>query len=191
MKTATRTAHDFVHVLCFFILPAFLVAFAAPRNGKGANLRTFHRGTTKCPPRQAHRPRRLARAWLCLGAEFGRFRWRLVARATAKLLLSFYIRFASIWASFTARRRLAANHFLAFFLCFWVTLLSRFHYLFQQTPALSAFCSIPAWIAFSSARPCSAANFLTSSVIFMEQKCGLHMEQKCAVFAPSWGKVSS
>ena len=39
--------------------------------------------------------------------------------------------------------------------------------------------------------PCSAAYFRTSSVIFMEQKCGPHMLQKCAVFAPSCGRVSS
>src|SRR2546421_11103776 len=39
--------------------------------------------------------------------------------------------------------------------------------------------------------PCSAAYLRTSSVIFIEQKCGPHMEQKCAVFAPSCGSVSS
>ena len=37
--------------------------------------------------------------------------------------------------------------------------------------------------------PCSAAYFRTSSIIFMLQKCGPHMEQKCAVFA--CGNVSS
>src|SRR5438552_15563203 len=36
---------------------------------------------------------------------------------------------------------------------------------------------------------CSAAYFRTSSIIFMLQKCGPHMEQKCAVFA--CGNVSS
>src|SRR5947208_14266745 len=30
--------------------------------------------------------------------------------------------------------------------------------------------------------PCSAAYFRTSSIIFMLQKCGPPMEQKCAVF---------
>src|SRR5207247_502867 len=45
--------------------------------------------------------------------------------------------------------------------------------------------------AASSLIPCSAANFRTSSVIFMLQKCGPHMEQKCAVLAPSCGNVSS
>jgi len=34
-------------------------------------------------------------------------------------------------------------------------------------------------------------HFRTSSVIFMEQKCGPHIEQKCADFGPSCGKVSS
>src|SRR5438034_11788921 len=37
--------------------------------------------------------------------------------------------------------------------------------------------------------PCFAAYFRTSSIIFMLQKCGPHMEQKCAVFA--CGNVSS
>src|SRR5205823_2296457 len=37
--------------------------------------------------------------------------------------------------------------------------------------------------------PCSAAYFRTSSMIFMLQKWGPHMEQKCAVFA--YGNVSS
>ena len=36
--------------------------------------------------------------------------------------------------------------------------------------------------------PCSAAYLRTSSVIFIEQKCGPHMEQKCAVLAPSCGQ---
>jgi hypothetical protein len=36
-----------------------------------------------------------------------------------------------------------------------------------------------------------AAYLRTSSVIFIEQKCGPHMEQKCADFAPSCGSVSS
>src|SRR5258708_6240765 len=39
--------------------------------------------------------------------------------------------------------------------------------------------------------PCSAAYLRTSSVIFIEQKCGPHMEQKWAVLAPSCGRVSS
>jgi len=33
--------------------------------------------------------------------------------------------------------------------------------------------------------------FADVSVIFIEQKCGPHMEQKCAVLAPSCGRVSS
>jgi len=36
-----------------------------------------------------------------------------------------------------------------------------------------------------------AANSLTSCVIFIEQNLGPHMEQKCAVFAPSAGRVWS
>src|SRR5438874_857115 len=39
--------------------------------------------------------------------------------------------------------------------------------------------------------PCSAAYLRTSSVMRIEQKCGPHMEQKCAVLAPSCGRVSS
>src|SRR3954471_3312641 len=50
---------------------------------------------------------------------------------------------------------------------------------------------MPFFSASSSAIPCSAAYFRTSSVIFIEQKCGPHMLQKCAVSAPSWGRVSS
>src|SRR6266581_4521485 len=50
-----------------------------------------------------------------------------------------------------------------------------------------AFCFSPSSIASASVSPCSAANFRTSSVIFMEQKCGPHMEQKYAVLAPSAG----
>src|SRR5213596_1911040 len=36
--------------------------------------------------------------------------------------------------------------------------------------------------------PCSAAYFRTSSVIFMLQKCGPHLEQKCACFADQIGQ---
>lgn len=43
---------------------------------------------------------------------------------------------------------------------------------------------MPFFKASSSAMPISAAYFRTSSVIFMLQKCGPHIEQKCAVFAP-------
>ena len=50
------------------------------------------------------------------------------------------------------------------------------------------FSSIPFFSASSSAMPCSAAYLRTSSVIFIEQKCGPHMEQKCAVLAPSCGQ---
>ena len=39
--------------------------------------------------------------------------------------------------------------------------------------------------------PCSAAYFRTSSIIFMLQKCGPYTEQKCAVSAPSRGRISS
>ena len=39
--------------------------------------------------------------------------------------------------------------------------------------------------------PLSSAYLRTSAVIFMEQKVGPHIEQKCAVFAPSAGRVSS
>ena len=46
-------------------------------------------------------------------------------------------------------------------------------------------------MAFSSAIPCAAAYARTSSVIFIEQKCGPHIEQKCASLAPSCGSVSS
>ena len=56
---------------------------------------------------------------------------------------------------------------------------------------LPATTDIPFFSASSSAMPCSAAYLRTSSVIFIEQKCGPHMEQKCAVFAPSCGRVSS
>ena len=59
---------------------------------------------------------------------------------------------------------------------------------FTEFPRLLFHASIQ---RVASARCCSAAYFLTSSVIFIEQKCGPHMEQKCAVFAPSCGKVSS
>ena len=49
------------------------------------------------------------------------------------------------------------------------------------------FSSKPLSMASSFVRPCSAAYLRTSSVIFIEQKCGPHIEQKCAVFAPSCG----
>lgn len=39
--------------------------------------------------------------------------------------------------------------------------------------------------------PFSSAYFRTSAVIFIEQNVGPHIEQKCAVFAPSAGSVSS
>src|SRR5687767_15246791 len=38
---------------------------------------------------------------------------------------------------------------------------------------------------------CFAANSLTSWVIFIEQNLGPHIEQKCAVLAPSAGRVWS
>ena len=45
--------------------------------------------------------------------------------------------------------------------------------------------------ALSSASPWVLAYSRTSCVIFIEQKCGPHMEQKCATLAPSAGRVSS
>src|SRR5260221_363707 len=68
----------------------------------------------------------------------------------------------------------------------WYTLLPRS----RQT--LCTFLPSPFSIqCIFLAMPCSAAYFRTSSVIFMLQKCGPDAEQKCAVFAPSCGKVSS
>ena len=45
-------------------------------------------------------------------------------------------------------------------------------------------------MASSSEIACSAAYCRTSSLIFIEQKCGAHMEQKWAVLAPSWEGAS-
>ena len=59
-------------------------------------------------------------------------------------------------------------------------------HLFPQTPSTSLPC--PSSTLRSSAIPCSSAYFRTSSVIFIEQKCGPHIEQKCAIFAPSGGQ---
>src|SRR3989449_508076 len=50
---------------------------------------------------------------------------------------------------------------------------------------------MPTWRAVRSSIAFSSAYLRTSSVIFIEQKCGPHMEQKCDVFAASWGSVSS
>src|SRR2546426_7853274 len=50
---------------------------------------------------------------------------------------------------------------------------------------------MPTSIAFCSSTAFSSAYFRTSSVIFIEQKCGPHIEQKCDVFAASCGRVSS
>ena len=44
---------------------------------------------------------------------------------------------------------------------------------------------------FFNAHYDKAAAARISSVIFIEQKCGPHIEQKCAVLAPSAGSVSS
>lgn len=52
-------------------------------------------------------------------------------------------------------------------------------------------CSMPTARASSTPYPCSLAYSRTSSVIFMEQNLGPHMEQKCAVLPPSAGSVSS
>src|SRR5688500_9706706 len=54
-----------------------------------------------------------------------------------------------------------------------------------------AFSSRPVSRAVSSVIPCSRAYSRTSSVIFIEQKFGPHIEQKCAVFMLSLGNVSS
>src|ERR1041384_5465592 len=54
-----------------------------------------------------------------------------------------------------------------------------------------AFSCIPVSMATSSATCFCAAYSLTSCVIFIEQKCGPHIEQKCASLAPSCGNVSS
>ena len=49
----------------------------------------------------------------------------------------------------------------------------------------------PTASAAASSSPCCAANSRTSCVIFIEQKCGPHMEQKWATLADSLGRVSS
>ena len=53
------------------------------------------------------------------------------------------------------------------------------------------FSSIPFFKASSSEIWSSAAYFRMPSVILTLQKCGAHIKQKRADFAPSWGSVSS
>ena len=48
---------------------------------------------------------------------------------------------------------------------------------------------MPFLSASVSDTPCFAAKSRTSCVIFIEQKCGPHMEQKCASLAPCCGNV--
>src|SRR5712692_3927781 len=50
---------------------------------------------------------------------------------------------------------------------------------------------MPTSMAVCSSTAFSSAYLRTSSVIFIEQKCGPHIEQKCDVFAESCGRVSS
>src|SRR2546427_7383415 len=50
---------------------------------------------------------------------------------------------------------------------------------------------MPTSMAVCSSTAFSSAYLRTSSVIFIEQKCGPHIEQKCDVFAASCGRVSS
>jgi hypothetical protein len=82
MKTAI---HAPLLINRVFILFLCVVALTAPPKRKGADPRTFFRGTTKRLFDKHDRPRRLARALSVVEGEFGRFRKRPIARATAKL----------------------------------------------------------------------------------------------------------
>jgi hypothetical protein len=53
------------------------------------------------------------------------------------------------------------------------------------------FSAMPFSTTSASEMPCSGGELAHVLRDFHRAKCGPHMLQKCAVFAESWGKVSS